>query len=304
MRRDEPQPARFTSVDAYRPTLAGLIGPDAAAAALDSWLSRRLADVADPGFAARFRAHFARFDAPALAYAPRVLRVGRCDLLARIRFYGGDGARPFVDLLAWSHDFDVAAACAAIRAEWRRFAPFAVRVLAGPAPPWPGAYADQTLHAARAAAMPAPVGACTLVAETDIDRALGLVRDRHAALGRSDPALAAELYPADHDTLAACRDRGTLHTIAVDGRIAGLIATLPGTIEFLPCHLVVEEIVSAPFSGRGLAAEAQRCLAARLRLTDPASVLAGTIQRSNRASAVSAVRAGRPVAFSYWFVAL
>ena len=296
--------SRFTSTERLVPVLAGLVGEAAARQRLSAWLDERLAHVGSRAFAARFRAHFDRFDAAPLDFAHRIVPAGDGEILAGIRFYGGDAERPFVDVMAWQDGLDVGAVSAAVREAWHMFRPFALRIVQDPAQDVSGAYCDQGIHAACVADMPATDGSVALAPVTDIEEAHDLVREKHADLRSRAPEVAREVIPTDAEGLDACRRDGTLHFIVADGERAGLIATLPGQIEFVPGDVIVEEIVRTPFNGRGLAAAAQGALAATLRAARPEAVLAGTIHRANHASRISAQRAGRPAVLEYAFVDL
>ena len=241
----------FRSLQQYVEPLSQLIGPDAAWARLTAWLNAHLAKVDNATFADRFKSHFPVFNARPSDYTHRIVRTGDMDLLGGIRFYGGESAKPFVDIIAWNGDFNLSAVLAIARAEWSDFSPTAVRIFVSNDFIISGGYLDQGLHAARVDRMPAHASSLVLDDTVEIDLAHGLARQKHDEMRQAMPDLAAELFPIDIETLAKCQQNGTLHLIRAGGAAAGLIATLCDQIEFLPCHVVVEEIVLAPFNGRG-----------------------------------------------------
>lgn len=294
----------LSSAQAYVEILAGLIGAQAAEQRVASWLQEKLDLVGDRDFANRFRAHFGSIDAQPLDYTHRRFRVADGEALGGIRFLGGLADKPFVDVFAWSKDVEFTELIAAVTREWRAFNPFALRLISVPGWDVPGAYRDQSIHAARVSAMATDAGAAKLRETTDFEAAAKLVSDKYSALERLQPDLSAELFPATREQLKKCAKTGTLHLIEADGATAGLICTLPGALEFIDGYIVEEEVVLDGFNGRGLASAAQRALAGLLAARSPEAVLAGTIHRINHASRRSATTAGRPVLLEYVFVDL
>lgn len=295
---------QFRSTNAYFAPLASLVGKEAAERHIANWLSDQLAFVADEDFPHRFQAHFDKFDASPAEYMNRIIRVGGCDVLAGIRFYGGDSSSAFVDVLAWDEGLDFDALRRRAKVAWRSFRPHSVRILTKSGSGITGGYRDQSIHAQRVGEMPRPDGHVTLRPVTDPSDAIRMIEEKYAQIAREDPVLSREIWPAGPEELEECQQQGTLDFIVTDGKNAGLIATAPRNVEFIPGYEIVEELIMPGFNGRGLAAEAQRVLANRLRNEDPNVVIIGTIQRENHASKRSAERAGRPAVFEYVFLAL
>lgn len=270
-----------------------------------AWLGTQYRRRDDAAFARAFANARAATGQPEDAFLHRVFRVGQAELLGGVRFYGGDTARPFVDVLAWTEEPEWPAVAGAVAAEWSAFAPEAWRVLLADPPPGAPARLDQGVHLARVGDMPAPAAADVgLDPAVDPGEAAAFVADGYAAAIAAQPDLAGEIVAADDDTLAGCQRDGTLNWIVAGGVRAGLIATAPGEIEMLTGEVVVEEVVAADFRGRGLAATAQGLLAQTLGADDPGRVLLGTIQANNEASRRAAETAGRKALLSYWFVDL
>lgn len=290
----------FSSLDAVRRSLAEISSD--AEPAIERWLAAACARVGDLAFARQFAAQFDRFDAPPEAYAHRLAQIapGR-RALGGVRFYGGDGARPFVDIVAWDEEAGLDRLAAAVAAEWRAFRPFALRLLTpGDALP-SGGVVDQTIHVATAAQMRAPLGDLALAPIEDLAEAERFLAARYAAVAAADPALRAELSPADAAELETCRKTGVARWMIAEDRRVGLLALAPGAIAFLEGLVVWEIAVAAEAAGRGHAAEAQRLLGAALATASPQRGLLGTIHRLNAASRRSAERAGRPARFAYAF---
>lgn len=302
-------PPRFASLDALEHAARAVGDPGAARRAVSDWLKAAWARVGDRAFAQRFAGHFAAFDAPPEAYAHRAFPLSGAPALGGIRFYGGDRARPFVELIAWDAAFDAARFRDEILTEWRAFAPTAFRVLTpsdADADAASGGRLDQTVHAARVDQMAPPQGGVALTPLEDVGDAARTVDEMFQAFAERDPALAREVYAATADDLAETRRGGTLHAITVDGARAGLLATIEGEAAFFRGQVVLEEIVAPAYRGRGLAAEAQRLLARALAAQSlaqetPAPALIGTIHANNHASRRSAERAGRPARLAYRF---
>ncbi len=138
----------------------------------------------------------------------------------------------------------------------------------------------------------------------DPGEAVALVKARYEALGRDNPVLSRDITPVNAATLAECHAAGSLFAMRADGGTVGLIATLPGNIDWIEGDVIMEEVVTVEYSGRGCAAAAQRALAARYLQEDKARRLIGTIDGRNVASRKSALSAGRPIVSRYLFVPL
>ncbi len=252
----------------------------------------------------------------------RGLPVGDEHVLAGLRHFGGDPARPFVDLLAWTGRLDLRAALAATAEAWSAVAPPRARI-AGPADdvraPGPRAEAldrgdvpvttDVRAVAGSLAEMlaaPPPRDLAGIELEdADVDEAVRFVAAGYAALAARAPELVDRVPPSDRDRLAACRADGRLVFWRAGGERAGLLAIERSTGWLaLDGWLLEEEVAHPDWAGRGTAAAAQRRLAERLVANGevPGLVLAGTIDVANGRSLTTARRAGRRPLAAWWFV--
>ena len=324
---DNARIGRWRSLDALA-DLARRLPPGGASDldALDRWLDAQLARTTDRAFARLFPDHL---DLPGVVepdYLHRTVEADGLRLLGGIRFYGQDVARPFVEAIAWTPmdddggvgDDDARSAWSASTVErlrriaareWRAFSPTHLRLhrpetgSRTPPPPPAGTTTDVSVHVADVRRMMPDTGEVAL-RPAGVDEAVSLVGARFEALGRDDPALARNVTPADAETLAECAAAGSLFAMRSGGATVGLIATLPGAIDWIEGEVVMEEVVSVAHAGRGHAAAAQRALAARYAREGRARRLIGTIDGANVASRRSAERAGRPAVSRYLFVPL
>ncbi len=269
---------------------------------LERWFEQQIERITDPAFARLFSDHI---NLPGIAsgdYAHRFIQTKAGKLIGGIRFYSGDLARPFVEIVA--HNFqDLKALQDCVSTEWAAFAPHHLRVLvaSGKVLP-PHAEIDTTIYAARLRDMSAPDNRVTLARFMNLEDAVALVTARYADLARSDPALARNIGAADQDDLQRWQDAGQLWAIrpAPDGTKAsvGLFAASPGAVEWIEGDEVNEEIVLSQYSGHGLATSAQCTWAARAD-ADQDRLLVGTIDGLNIASRRSAQKAGRAAVLDY-----
>lgn len=311
------QPSSWSSLQDQLSLAACLFG-DRGAALVGRWLKRRIDYVADVNAARRFAAAMSSRWRRPKDFADRIVEGEGLRLLGGIRFFGGDRKRPFVDALAWTELGDGGAEQAIwprlgrlIAREWASFAPRSVRVLTPPATPLPDARRDLDLHAAPYGSMrgsaPNSRRRVRLEPFDDISAAARLVRQRYEALSLAEPELGTHMAPADAEDLSRCAASGGLFAIRFedggDAPLAGVLATEPGEVAWLEGDVIVEEVVSAPFAGLGLAAEAQLALA-DLRADRPGRLLIGTIDDLNEPSRKTALRAGRPPLLRYAFLPL
>lgn len=284
----------FASTEPLTRALAPLVGAETAARWIDAWLAAETARIADPVYANAFAAHFDRFDAAPLDYARRMIDCGGRRVLAGVRFYGGDPNRAFVDLVAYDGPADPTPLVASLAEAFAPFGPQALRALSAPEARPPQARLDQALHGARLSSMPPPDPATLLRAPRDLDEAEALVAVGYDAFWAAEPALAEEVRPATRADLAAAAAEDGLFVIVDDGAPAGVISVLRGAVAMVEGYVIDEEIVLPDARGRGVAARAQRALAARLSTRAPEALLLGEIQRDNAASRKTALKAGRP----------
>ena len=113
----------------------------------------------------------------------------------------------------------------------------------------------------------------------------------------------AEIGPASVEELQACLEQGLLFDAPVDWEWAGVVAAREEPFFGRDGYLVVEELLAAPYRGRGLGACLQRHLIERLMPAGGAMVH-GTIHASNVASRRTAERCGRVAVMMSEFVRL
>ncbi len=284
--------------------LAGQLFSDGSTRVTD-WLNTALLRTTDRNFSTLFTDHIDWPGATADDYLHLIVTLPDGKVLGGIRFFGGDVARPFVELIA--HDLrppvDWAKIARAIAAEWQLFRPRSFRVFLTAAEEMPPeAQLDMNVHAAPYRAMAKPAAEVTLTQFPTVDAAIAMVRQRYDALATEAPDLARVITPATAKELQSWHTNGTLHALRQSGPITGLIATDPGKVEWIDGDVVTEEVVLPAHAGQGLAAAAQTALAARS--TQPETLLLGTIAALNIASHRTALRAGRPVIARYAFVPL
>ena len=271
---------------------------------VDQWLADQLGMVGNLDFAGPFADYIGLADVPAVDYAHRVVVSNRGELLGGIRFLGGDRTRPFVDVLAHSFD-DEQALADCVAAEWAVFAPPSMRLVVLPHKrPGADTVLDQSIHVGRVRQMSASDGRVELGRFSDADEAVALVAERYAALSTDQPDLAANISAAEPEDVRCWHERGALWAIQVSAQTVGVLAVTPGEIDWIIGQEVQEEVISAPWSGRGYAVSAQAAWAALVAGSEPDTLLIGTIDRRNTASRLSAQRAGRPAMLGKVFIAL
>ena len=229
---------------------------------------------------------------------------------AGIRFKGGDMAQPFVEVAA---DFALGADAMEplrplVSATFAVFRPRALLVWRfeadGPAP-WPDAALDQTYYAApigqmRTGDRPAPPTDFRVQRASGLDWYDTLAAD-HAAYLAAHPLLADEIRFETRADLASCLEAGLLFEAHAGPTLAGVIAFDEEPFFGLPGFLVREELLLAPFRGRGLGTWLQRLAAEQL----PADhLLVGTIHGLNTPSRRTAAANGRLPLLSSYFLPL
>lgn len=263
------------------------------AAMLAAWLDEQLARVDNLEFARQFSDHI---DLPGVApgdYAHRIVDCSGGSLVGGIRFYRRDLDRPFVEVIAHSFaDLDALGDC--VRSEWAMFRPRDVRLRVRPGRlRGPGVRTDVTVHAARYRDMAFPDAGVTLRPFDDLGDAIALVERRFAHMEEADPALHANVTPADPEELREWHSAGLLKAVIADGHVVGLLAIVAGSVDWIAGDQVYEEVIDAEFAGHHYAASAQTAWAHTIA-TESDTYLVGTIDGLNVASRKSAERAGRP----------
>lgn len=269
------------------------------AARLGVVVERELAKVDDLVAAASFREACPVDGTSAHDYLNRVLTVaGAGTFVAGPRFRSFDASEPFVDVVAADRaapDADLDRLVAAVEAgfAWQR--PRWARVLVppggGPGTP------DVVVHAGLVGAIqgqprPSAGAAIELRAWTD----LASVRSYEQAveeIRRDEPERARWFYARDEDSFARLLGEGMVFDVLAAGEWAGVIAASPRPTLGLAGYQMSEELLTARWRGRGMAAAMQRALVDTLDASGNA-VIAGEIDAANVASIRTAARVGRP----------
>lgn len=295
---------------------APLLPPIARERRLRAWVSEGLSRVEDELWAARFHHHCPVPGAPRSAYLHRVLRSPRRPtLLAGIRFKGGDVQQPFVELLAWDRPIDGAQAWgrtrARLAAEFRHFNPTRMRVR------WPGQAApdvgredrgvDQFLVAGRLSTLrerhrPWGHEAVEVVRATDDGFHPAFLTAFRRWQSNAGP-LGQEVSPADEETWRRCLQTGAIVCARAGGRWAGVMAAARAAERSIEGYCVKELFLDTPLRGRRRAPVLQHHLVDVL-LDRGRDCLWGTIHGTNAPSLRAALRTGREVIETWWFLAL
>jgi len=305
---------------AATPALAKeVLGEAVVARAVAEALAGTVRERTDPAEAAAFRAACPVSGVGAEAYALRALRLaGDVGVLAGIRFYGGDVARPFVGVDAQTRPLSVEELRAATPELLDAFADFAPQAswwwllgAADAAPegagdaPAAGVVADQRLL----------LGSIPDLVRRPVDPGSVPFRLRRDDAGDSyadyerlfadflaaNPAWGARLVRSSPEAYAACARAGGLFVAEHKGAVAGVFAARPGEVRGVPGWLVEEELLAEGLRGRGLAPLLQRLSLARLDAHERPLVM-GTIDAGNLASWHTARRVGRADVGGWLFV--
>ena len=314
---DELLPAMTRTIDDATGAAPGpLLPPEARRRRISAWVREGLSRVDDEVWAARFQQRCPVPGAPRSAYLHRVLTAPRRPtLLAGIRFKGGDRAQPFVELVAWDRPIEGprawARVCARISEAFARFAPPRLRVRwagqGAPAVPRDRRAVDQRLVAGRLAALraaPPPWGAGAIeVVRATTAGFHGAFVDAFARWQAQAGPLGAEVVPADPETWARCLSSGAIVCARASGRWAGVMAASRAAERTIEGYCVQELFLDTPLRGRRRAPLLQRHLVDVLpdRGRD---CLWGTIHGTNAPSLRAALRSGREIIETWWFVDL
>lgn len=283
---------------------------------LGAWVGEGLSRIDDEVWAARFQRHCPVPDAPRSAYQHRIVQAPRRPaLLAGIRFKGGDVGQPFVELLAWDRPIDGPRAWARVRdrlAEaFQHFRPHHLRVR------WPGQGAPPVPRSARQVDQFLVAGRLSMLRDRRPPwghEAVEVVRatdgDFHPeflaafARWRADAGpIGQEVLPADEDTWTRCLATGAIVCARSGGRWAGVMAAARRAERSIDGYCVQELFLDMPLRGRRRAPVLQRHLVEVL-LDRGRDCLWGTIHGTNAPSLRAALRSGREVIETWWFVDL
>ncbi len=284
--------------------LFGATGPKR----LQSWFDDQFARIDDPAFARLFSEHIALPGIAEQDFNHRHVRSRNGSLLGGIRFFGGDTARPFVEIIA--HTFPenvegIEALANLVASEWQAFKPQHFRLLLAPEQlnSFDGtrpALIDMSIHAAQYKNIRRPIGRVVLAPFETANAAIELVEQRYLDVAEHDPELARNISAADPQDMRIWHDAGLVRAITACDRTVGLLAIAPSAVEWIDGDEVTEEVITTPHIGNGYAAEAQKVWAANAN--DQNRLLVGTIDRLNPASRRTAEAVGRKAILNYTFI--
>jgi L-amino acid N-acyltransferase YncA len=101
-------------------------------------------------------------------------------------------------------------------------------------------------------------------------------------------------------SLELCAKEGLLFEIAVDGRVAGIVAAMRRTIASLRGVYMVEIVLDRSARGQALGSAVHQHFATAVAATAPDAVITGKIARENVPSWRTATRAGR-IEIGAWY---
>ena len=253
-----------------------------------SWLNGELSRIDDMDFARSFSDHIDLPGAHAEDYLHRRIGTSSGTLLGGIRFYGRNISRPFVEVIAHSS----------------MFAPPVLRLRARP-DRLTGAHVilDESIYAARYCDMHRPASHVWLDPFDRVEDAEAIVSTRYQQLATDDPALARNVFPSTTADLLRWHNSGQLRAVRAGDTVVGLLAVVPGRIEWIAGDEINEEVIKVDHRGHGYASLAQTVWAAHVAC-DQRQLLIGTIDRLNTASRRTAQTAGRRRVLDAVFVSL
>ncbi len=275
-----------------------------------------LARCSDLTIARRDALRFGGPDAAPADYIGRLLAHDGAHALTGLRFKGMRRDHPFLEVVATDLPPDsprLPGLLAAVAAAWAPLAPRALRLFVGSheAPPSlpSGARRESDLRVLVAPVAelqqrppPPQYDALTLRRCVDLEF-YPRFRAAYGAFNAGHPALAESMYLSTAEDLQPVVAGGHLYEAWHGEQWAGLVAAARERCFGRDSWLVHEELLAAPFRGRGLGPALQRRLIDHL---DPAggALLYGTIHADNPASIATARRVGRLDVGGHVFVIL
>lgn len=123
----------------------------------------------------------------------------------------------------------------------------------------------------------------------------------HDEFMRAHPEWEGRIAKTTRETFDDCAENGVLCSVEIRARRAGVLLARPGTIRGMSGWLMVDELLSSRYRGRGFAARMQRLFLERL---DPEThpIVLGTIDDQNLPSLRTAQRVGRSDVGGWVFV--
>ena len=264
-----------------------------------------LARCGDLAIARRDALRFGGPDAAPADYFGRLLALDGAHALTGLRFKGLRRDHPFIEVVATDlppGSPRLPGLLAAVAAAWAPLAPRALRVFVGSheAPPSlpSGSRSEPDLRV-----LVAPIAELQRCPRPPHHAALTLrhcadlefyprFRAAYDAFNAGHPALAAAMYLSSAEDLQPVVAAGHVYEAWHGEDWAGLVAAMRERCFGRAGYLVHEELLAAPFRGRGLGPALQRHLIDRLDPTGGA-LLYGTIHADNPASIATARRVGR-----------
>ena len=267
---------------------------------VDRWFDDQVARTEDLAFAREFSDHLDLPGVRSTDYLHRRVTSSAGTLLGGIRFYGRDIGRPFIEIIAHSFtDLNRMRAC--VSQEWAVFAPRFLRVRVTPGRlTGSGVVLDESVYAATYCDMRAADSNVWLAPFGKVEIAEAIVTESYRRL---DVDLARNITAATAADLDEWHRRDQLRAIHTPEGVVGLLAVVPGTIDWLDGDVMNEEVIAVDHRGHGYAAAGQCAWAAETG-RDGRRLLIGTIDRLNIASRKTAEAAGRKRVLDGVFVSL
>lgn len=279
-----------------------------------------LARVANLEFARDFQAHCPYPAAELEDYAFKLLPIGVAQwLVTSLRFRGGDLEWPFVqvdqstipiiDRNGWQileKALEDAYGHIAPRAI-RLFAPHddELRALSGRPVACDVRIFAATLGQLRSVELPAPADSIEVIRLSEVgEDVFARYRTIYEGMRERSPIHRPRMvWYQDRADFDVALQGGVVAEVRLGGEWAGLFAYSPASELFFDGLCVLEAALTPAARGRGLAAHVHRRMAAMVADADDA-VLYGHVAEGNEPSARAAMRAGRRLSGTYWFVDL
>ena len=259
--------------------------------------------------AARHFADTMGLDLPVDEYLARLVTINGHRFLARINFQSPGDREGFVDIFRASTSPSTLADVTVFQRLAEAFSAFSPRKISFYHPahlPLRAASAviEQHFLAAPANAMasrpPAPGHSrVKLTRRADLDfypHYVATYREMYA----ERPHLEGIVRIESRKSLESCAKQGLLFEIAVDGRVAGIVAAMRRTIASLRGVHMVEIVLDRSARGQALGSAVHQHFATAVAATAPDAVITGTIARENVPSWRTATRAGR-IEIGAWY---
>ncbi|MFT6143260.1 MAG: GNAT superfamily N-acetyltransferase [Myxococcota bacterium] len=274
---------------------------------LFNWVVAELNDATNELFGQRFSRAQSQLRQPPSAFLPRWVTTPTGEVFAGIRFKGGDATFPFVRVMGWVGAPPLTpAALAALHTEFAAFDPVAMFLYwPGDARPHSAAQADQhhlleRLEQLRAHPKPWTQlsvdvrRTVSLDAYPEFEQAFSHWQQRVGPRGD-------EVWPATRADLESCVATGALVSVWQGSEWCGWMGARRGAHAFADGYEVMELFLMPAVRGKRRAAAVQRRLIDTL-VDHGRDVLWGTIHASNRPSLKTALRCGRRIVRTSWFI--